>query len=413
MNRPNLIQVFEHHTLRVGEKSFSQQHFKSMVLFNEQHNNKYFTVGYNSVKFTSYVGVLQVGGLTIEVLPKADNNSKADESTWQGVLLNMLKVCKHLKVDNISEAQLAKRYNSILEVYYDMFLTEVETLIHKGLIKKYRRKKSNQTALKGKLLFAKNIQKNIVHKERFYCEHQIYDKNHVYHQILKEALTILSLMVNTNLEDKVKRCSFAFDSVTSLKITAKHFETLTLNRHTSPYTNALNISKMIILNYSPSLSSGSDNMLTLLFNMNQLWEDYIYRILYKHTDSSLEILPQQSEYFWETKSIRPDIVIKHRDTEETYIIDTKWKVVDNSEPSDNDLKQMFTYNLYWEAEKSLLLYPKLDQRDSSFGKYQYIDNKKTSNTCKLGFVSIVENGGMRAEVDIVQDIMAKLIPKTK
>jgi 5-methylcytosine-specific restriction enzyme subunit McrC len=406
VSNKNLIQVFEHHKLRVGEKSFNQQHFKSMVLFNEQHNNKYFTVGYNSVKFTSYVGVLQVGGLTIEVLPKADNNSKADESTWQGVLLNMLKVCKHLKVDNISEAQLAKRYNSILEVYYDMFLTEVEALIHKGLIKKYRRKQTNQTALKGKLLFAQNIQKNVVHKERFYCEHQVYDKNHIYHQILKEALSILSLLVGTSLEDKVKRSSFAFDSVKSLKITAKHFETLTINRHSAPYSNALDIAKMIILNYSPSLSSGSDNMLTLLFNMNQLWEDYIYRILYKHTDDSFEVLPQQREEFWEAKIIKPDIVLKK--DKKTYIIDTKWKVVNNNEPSDADLKQMFAYNLLWKAEKSLLLYPKIDQTDSAFGKYQYVDYEKTSNVCKLGFVSIVEDDKMIDSSLIAKAITDKL-----
>ena len=406
MSNKNLIQVFEHHKLRVGEKSFSQQHFKSMVLFNEHHNNKYFTVGYNSVKFTSYVGVLQVGGLTIEVLPKADNNSKADESTWQGVLLNMLKVCKHLKVDNISEAQLAKRYNSILEVYYAMFLTEVEALIHKGLIKKYRRKQTNQTALKGKLLFAQNIQKNVVHKERFYCEHQVYDKNHIYHQILKEALSILSLLVGTSLEDKVKRSSFAFDSVKSLKITAKHFETLTINRHSAPYSNALDIAKMIILNYSPSLSSGSDNMLTLLFNMNQLWEDYIYRILYKHTDDSFEVLPQQREDFWEAKIIKPDIVLKK--DKKTYIIDTKWKVVDNNEPSDNDLKQMFAYNLLWKAEKSMLLYPKIDQTDSAFGTYHFLPEEKDINQCKLGFVSLTDGDVMIQENLIANEIFSKL-----
>lgn len=405
MSSPTLIQVFEHHTLRVGEKGFKQHHFDSMVMFNEQHYNKYFTVGHKSVKFTSYVGVLQVGGLTIEVLPKADNDS-GNENVWQGVLLNMLKVCKHLKVDNVSEAQLAKRYNSILEVYYDMFLTEIETLIHKGLIKKYRRKQSNQTALKGKLLFAQNIQKNVVHKERFFCEHQVYDKNHIYHQILKEALSILSMLVGSNLEDKLKRCSFAFDSVASLKINARHFETLTINRHSAPYSNALDIAKMIILNYSPSLSSGSDNMLTLLFNMNQLWEDYIYRILYKHTDNTIDVLPQQRKDFWEAKIIKPDIVLKK--DKKTYIIDTKWKVVDNSEPSDNDLKQMFTYNLYWKAEKSLLLYPKVSQTDSEFGNYHYTDSDESSNTCKLGFVSVLENKVMRAEKAIVKDIMEKL-----
>ena len=80
----------------------------------------------------------------------------------------MLKVCKHINIDNVSESALKKRYNSILEVYFEMYLNEIEELIQKGLIKKYRRVQENQLALKGKLVFTKNIQKNIVHKERFY-----------------------------------------------------------------------------------------------------------------------------------------------------------------------------------------------------------------------------------------------------
>jgi 5-methylcytosine-specific restriction enzyme subunit McrC len=246
----------------------------------------------------------------------------------------------------------------------------------------------------------------VVHKERFYCEHQVYDKNHIYHQILKEALSILSLLVSTNLEDKVNRCCFAFDSVKSLKITAKHFETLTINRHSAPYSNALDIAKMILLNYSPSLSSGSDNKLTLLFNMNQLWEDYIYRILYKHTDNTIDVLPQQREDFWEAKIIKPDIVLKK--DKKTYIIDTKWKVVDNNEPSDNDLKQMFAYNLLWKAEKSMLLYPKVNQSDSNFGTYHFLPEEKNLSQCKLGFVSLTDGDAMIQENLIANEIFSKL-----
>ena len=95
-------------------------------------------------------------------------------------------------------------------------------------------------------------------------------------------------------------------------------------------------------------------MLTLLFDMNKLWEEYIYRILQKHKPENYSVSPQNSTKFWEHKTIRPDIVIKD-DKGEQFVIDTKWKIVDSNNPSDDDLKQMFTYNLYWKAEKSMLL----------------------------------------------------------
>jgi 5-methylcytosine-specific restriction enzyme subunit McrC len=376
-----------------------------MVAFNEQHNNKYFTVGYDSVKFTSYVGVLQVGGLIIEVLPKADKDDNPHKNVWQDLLLQMLRVCSHLKVDNVSQANLRKRYNSILEVYYDMFLNEVQLLVQRGLIKKYRKNQSNQLALKGKLMFQKNIQKNIVHQERFYCEHQVYDRDHLLHQILKETLVVLDNLVSDRLKDKVKRCAIHFDHIPRSKVSASLFERLHLNRNSASYSNAIDIAKMILLNYSPNLNAGRDNMLTLLFNMNDLWEEYIYKVLVRNSPEDMEVLPQQREQFWEHKIIKPDIVIKRG--EETYVIDTKWKVVDNSSPSDNDLKQMFAYNLYWKSEKSLLLYPKIDQADSSFGTYHYAPDE-TTNQCKLGFVSVVRENALISEKELAKEILKKL-----
>jgi 5-methylcytosine-specific restriction enzyme subunit McrC len=151
MSKKNFIQVFEYQKLKYDENpDFKKHHFDAMVLFNEKNQNKYYTIVHKGVLFNSYVGVIQIGGLTIEILPKADNSNNPNKGTWQKVLLNMLKVCKHLQVDNVSETNLSKKYNSILEVYFEMYLNELERLIKKGLIKKYRRIQSNQNALKGK-----------------------------------------------------------------------------------------------------------------------------------------------------------------------------------------------------------------------------------------------------------------------
>ena len=103
MSRIPPIQVFEHNKLRIGDFGFNQNHFDAMVLFNEKNQNKYYTIIHKGVLFSSYVGVIQIGGLTIEILPKADNSENPDKKrTWRDVLLSMLKVCKHIQVDNVS-----------------------------------------------------------------------------------------------------------------------------------------------------------------------------------------------------------------------------------------------------------------------------------------------------------------------
>lgn len=405
MNNTKFIQVFEYQKIRYDDSGiFQKHHFDAMVKFNELHQNKYFTIIHKGIRFGSYVGVIQIGGLTIEILPKADNNENADKNLWQNILLNMLKVCKHIQVESISETQLKKRYQSILDIYFELYLNEVERLVKKGLIKKYRKKQSNQNSLKGKLLFAQNIQQNLVHKEHFYCEHQVYDKNHMLHQILLKGLLVLKTFVNNSLKDKLNRLLYEFQDFENINIQKKHFDKIIIDRKNYDYQKAIDIAKIIILNYSPSLNYGNDNLLTLLFDMNTLWEEYIFRILQKHKTNEIEVSFQNSDKFWENKRIRPDIVLK---TEyETFVIDTKWKIIETNNPSDNDLKQMFVYNLHWKAEKTLLLYPKTNQIDSNFGTFHF-DN--LGKKCKLGFVDITNESTIKNSKIVATEIYEKLI----
>ena len=404
MNNKKFIQVFEYQKLRYDDSGFFRKHhFDAMVKFNELHQNKYFTIIHQGIRFGSYVGVIQIGGLTIEILPKADNNENADKNLWQNILLNMLKVCKHIQVESISETQLKKRYHSILDVYFELYLNEVERLVKKGMIKKYRKNQSNQNALKGKLLFAQNIQQNLVHKERFYCEHQVYDKNHLLHQILYKGLLVLKTFVNDSLKDKLNRLLFEFQDIANINIQKKHFDKVIIDRKNHDYQKAIDIAKIIILNYSPSLNYGNENLLTLLFDMNALWEEYIFRILQKHKTDEMEVSFQNSDKFWENKRIRPDIVLKTKN--ETFVIDTKWKIIEANNPSDDDLKQMFVYNLHWKAEKTLLLYPKTNQMDSEFGTFHY-DN--LGKKCKLGFVNITNEMTIKNSKIVAKEIFEKL-----
>lgn len=407
-SRKNFIQVFEFQKLRFDESNkFNRSHFDAMVLFNEKNQNKYFTVIHKGVQFNNYVGVIQIGGLTIEILPKADKESTPDKKIWQSVLLNMLNTCKHIEVDSVSETSLDKKYNSILDIYYEMFLNEVEYLIKIGLIKKYRRIENNENALKGKLLFSKNIQHNLIHKEKFYCENQFYDKDHLIHQIIYRGLIILKKLISDSLADKLHRLIGEFEHIKVININATHFEKLNLNRKNDGYRKAIDIAKMIVLNYSPNLNVGNDNMLALLFDMNKLWEEYIFRVLSKHKPIDFSISYQNSDKFWESKSIRPDIVIS--DSKTNYIIDTKWKIIEANNPSDNDLKQMFVYNLHWKSSKSILLYPKVHQIDSEFGNYHFKHIEDSLNQCKIGFVSLIENNFMKKSEKIAEEIFRKII----
>lgn len=362
INEP--IQVFEYDFLGIDCQGFKKEHWEALGKYNDEYGGDFFRLTYNGVKFQQYVGVIQVGNITIEILPKigkeSDPNGNKDE--WQKVLIDMLQECNWMKVHAHQKASLQYKFNSILEAYLELFINECESLLHSGLIKKYRLENGNCTSLKGKILFAQNIQKNLVHKQRFYTRHQVYDRNNIFNQLLLKALKIIPLISQSPfLKDRVYSLLLAFPELNDTKVNESTFSQLVFDRKTSSYREAIEIAAMLLLNYRPDISSGQNQVLAILFDMNDLWEEYIYRQIQRHNTSNWKIEPQDEKYFWKqskankNKSIKPDIVISSN--KKTIIIDTKWKLPEDNIPSDNDLKQMFVYNEYWDGITAVLLYP--------------------------------------------------------
>lgn len=406
-----LIQKYEHDSLFKGENNFSDKHWKALLKLNEVHQGKYFDVLHNGIKLNHYVGVIQVANLIIEIHPKADRDG--ENSQWKGVLLQMLQACGRLSPSTSGAARVSRQNLNLLEVYFELFLNEVQGLLRKGLIKKYRSRTQNMNALKGKLEFAGNIQRNLVHKERFYTTHQVYDTNHFLHHVLWEALEVIEQFTKgTNLYDHCRRVMLDFPEVSQKRITAQQLESIVLDRKSRPYAEAIKIARLILLNYSPDISGGREQMISLLFNMNELWEEYVLVQLRRHSETLEEpykIEGQDTKTFWGSNYLKPDIVIEKGD--HTYIIDTKWKVPSSPSASIADLRQMYAYNRFWDAKKVMLLYPGANKNTSykSFETDEYHPNNEMDpfqHQCKLGFVDVVDASGKL--VSIAEDIFQQL-----
>jgi len=123
------LQVFEHQKLRIGER-LSQQQWQALVAFLQRQGERYFTVLHNGIQFSHYVGALQVGDLTIEILPKIDETEGAN---LQPVLLDVLRECRILQPESVATASLQARNGSLLEIYIIDFLNEIEKLLQQGL----------------------------------------------------------------------------------------------------------------------------------------------------------------------------------------------------------------------------------------------------------------------------------------
>lgn len=408
------ITVFEHESIRFdkGDKKITKEQFDALQMYYGQ-GVPFYDLTYNGVRFKEYVGVIQVGNTLIEVLPKADRKAyfKSDEDKWRKILIDMLRAVGSIEICSTSTSNLRIKPNTILDIYFEMFIKEVEYLLRNGLVRKYRKHKTNSNALKGNILFAKNIQYNLTHQERFYVCHSTYDAEHLLHFILFKTIRLLS-QINTiaSLHSRIGALLLNFPGMPDIKITESTFSKLVLNRKTQSYKKAIEIARLIILRYHPDLNKGRNNVLALMFDMNKLWEQFVYVSLRKHKGACFTVTAQTSKYFWEPEygyrsKIRPDIVI-NKDKENCIVLDTKWKNLNGSNPSPGDLRQMYVYHEYYNAKKVALVYPGYESGETKGSFLPTLTYQNKDKQCSVVILAVPEKAKeQRSIVRIWQEEM--------
>jgi 5-methylcytosine-specific restriction enzyme subunit McrC len=429
-----IIQVFEHQPLKLNQKigdiEFDEKCLTALEKFHGDEETKkfpYYSLINKGVKFKEYVGVLQVGNLTIEILPKTDRlkddaNDLEKKENWHGFLINMLKTVGVLDVKSTGFSSLKLKGNSILKLYFEYFIKETSYLLRTGLVKKYRKTSGNSFALKGGLIFGKNIQHNLTHAERFYVRYTSYDQNNIFNRILYKTIKLLAKINSSSaLASDIQNLLLNFPEVPDMAVNDMTFDRLVYDRKTESYRKAINIARLILLNYHPDIRKGSNDVLALMFDMNKLWEKYMLKILnrdLKADGDEYAATGQIKTPFWQpdkgnVMKIIPDIVVIEKQTQEPVVIlDTKWKNLKTDRPADDDIKQMLSYNLYnindiGLVKRSALVYPTSVERDIITGAFSLKDHGTTS----LVFVKLdKDNGVIKPNLEQLIEFIKKEVP---
>lgn len=404
------IRVFEHQKLKVNQivddKKFKEDDLKSFIEFYGE-GKPYFSLIRDGIQFNEYVGAIQVGNTLVEVLPKADKKDE-DKNKWQSRLINMLRVVHGFEVKAPSSSNLKLNSNSVLDLYFELFVAEVEQIKRRGLIKKYRQTKGNLTALKGRLVFSQHISKNLVHKERFYTQYTTYDVEHLLHIILyKTLLLIQRINRNKNLFARINSMVLNFPEMPDIKVNDATFEKITYNRKSLHYKKAMDIAQLLLMHYHPDLNKGKRDVLALMFDMNLLWEQFVLISLKKL--KNYKVYGQNSTGFWKpengrTRTIRPDIKVSNNNG--NYILDTKWKLI-YGKPSIEDIRQMYAYHMYYKAQKVALLYP--GKSDYKKGNFVKTGKERTISDLECGLLYIDCQEDVRKWQEDIREVVKKWI----
>ncbi len=396
-NKNKHITVFEYQSIKlnqiIDEVKFDEHKLKAFQSYYGNEGVPYFSLIHNGIKFNSFVGVIQVGNTMIEVLPKADNTFEGKEEIpkWRNILIDMLHAVGIFDIHAPSNSSLKLKSNSILDLYFEIFIKEVEYLFHTGLVKKYRKKEGNVTALKGSLQFGKHIQQNLTHQERFYVRYTTYDKEHLLHSILYKTIQLLKqINTNSSLNSRIGTLLLNFPEMPDVRVSETTFDRIVYNRKTQSYRKSIEIARLLLLQYHPDISKGRNNVLALMFDMNKLWEQFVYVSLRKHKELDTTITAQTSKYFWKpdygySSKIKPDVVINTNN--EYIVLDTKWKNLNGYNPSPDDLRQMYVYHEYYNAKRVALVYPGNEEYEKKGSFYPIQDNSSTKE-CSVVLLTV-------------------------
>ena len=327
----------------------------------------------------NYVGVIQTkDGTTIEILPKIKN---ATTEKSKDILIKMLKTLKNSPFKNLSVANLKSSKIPLFEIFISMFLEELTVLVRNGIKSDYISKEENLKFLKGKLKISEQIKYNTIHKERFFVQYEEFISNRVENRLIKTTLQFLynKSKINKN-QQRIREFLFVFDEIEISHNIKTDFSKIKLNRQMKDYEQVLLWCKTFLFENSFSPYKGNDIAFALLFDMNLLFESFVYSYL-KKSSNFQDIKSQDRTHHLAYENgigrfrLKPDIVINSG----KIIADTKWKILSEDKVYNgvlqDDMYQLYAYGTkYDNCEKIYLIYPfdELIIKNS----YNYFKNKE-------------------------------------
>jgi 5-methylcytosine-specific restriction enzyme subunit McrC len=303
--------------------------------------HQYFKLNWKELKAKHYCGIFNFENQDYYILPKISNN----ETSNLNIFIYMLMYAYDIKLSNEQIANCENEKHSILEVFVQMFASNLLSELKKGMYKEYITEQDNLPVLKGKYLINENLKYNFT-KNKIYCEYDEFSPNNSLNQFFLYAIKYLQKFV----KDKklLKQCELIFDEVEDKSVDINKLDRIHFNRLNKRFKTSFEIA-ILLLKQSIPLFSQDKKSFAFLFDMNILFEKFIARIV-KELDDNAKIQNQDN---FNDLILKPDIILKNQ------IIDTKYKKIKSIEDiKQSDKLQAFAYGVNYGVDNVMLLYPR-------------------------------------------------------
>lgn len=390
-----LITLFERHAVSYQALGLAANDPFLEILegLNQSSGRELIRLERNRLHATQFVGVIQVGEYTVQILPKIDYDPEANAEAIIGSLayeraaisaaqnfLHLLAHARRLKLHNQSLATLNTNRGTWLEMLTRLFAVELLTQLQQGFHQDYVRREDLLPYVRGRWNIARQFSRQPNLTQGLDVSYDDYLPDTLLNRVFRLAVNKLQPITRDTQNRQLLADLESWLQPVHLPVVLNQsdLDQISFNRLNERFYSAFQLAQMLLQGLTIQLLAGGQRAIAFVFDMDLLFQEFIAGILQKYSqlilpgdwhDLPIELQggltkrhlvrpsnPSEKPMF----PLKPDILIGSPG-QPKLIIDTKNKALPLKQSyravAESDAYQMLAYATQFHCSDILLLYP--------------------------------------------------------
>ncbi len=391
----NVITLFERQTVTYQALGLTANDPLLEILdrLNQNSEKELIRLERKGLRATQFVGVIQAGGCTIQILPKIDCDPEANAEAVIGSasyeraavsasknFLYLLTQALRLKLHNQSQASLSTNQGTWLEMLTRLFAVELLTQLQQGFHQDYVRREDLLPYVRGRWNIARQFSRQPNLTQGLDVSYDDYLPDTSLNRVFRLAVDRLQRITRDTQNHQMLADLENWLQPVQLpaQLSLVDLDHIEFNRLNERFYPAFQLARLLLEGLTVQLLAGGQRTIAFVFDMDRLFEQFIASFLQTYSrlilpekwrDLPIELQgciskrhlvlpmsPSEKPMF----PLKPDIVLG-LPGQPNLIIDTKNKALPLKQSfravAESDAYQMLAYATQFHCRSILLLYP--------------------------------------------------------
>jgi len=319
------------------------------------------------------VGLVEAGGLSVELLPKAGIlEPDPDGSFSAGLLLNLLSYAGITSRAVPLGGRVERTHRPLLESVARGFATSLVQHLTDGVPRRYRERLERTTVLRGRLEMRELARRPVLTDGRLPVRYAPLQPDHELSRAIASTARLIAQITRSSRTWSILQfCLAHLEDVHPAPLTPELVARVQLTSAEEHWRPVLDMARLLATGWRPlPVKAGATRTLSLVFPVNDLFELVLRKAIPRAIASYGLILGARrlgghllrsvatNRY---AISLRPDYVFRHSGSAAVAIVgDAKWKVLEPTKSlglQEDDVYQLVTYMTRHRLKRGLLFFP--------------------------------------------------------